>query len=92
VWVKTDHLTLPQGLSRKLSAKWIGPFPILAAINPVAMHVELPTTLRLHPVLHVSNLKHHHGQVLQRELPTFETEQDSEYEVAAIVKHRVSRG
>jgi hypothetical protein len=29
VWVKTDHLNLPSGLSRKLAAKWIGPFPVL---------------------------------------------------------------
>ena len=67
VWVKTDHLNLPSGLSRKLAAKWIGPFPILKVVNPVAMHVQLPPEIRLHPVLHTSKLKHHEGLMMPKE-------------------------
>ena len=54
VWLKTDHLQLPGSLSRKLAAKWIGPYKILEAINPVAMRVQLPASIRLHPVVHIS--------------------------------------
>jgi hypothetical protein len=60
-WLKTDHLVLPPSLSRKLAAKWIGPYQIKKVINPVAMELQLPSNLRLHPVFHVSNLKPHLG-------------------------------
>ena len=30
VWLKTDHLQLPEGLTRKFAAKFAGPFCVLA--------------------------------------------------------------
>jgi hypothetical protein len=48
---------LPPGLSSKLSAKYYGPFPILAAVGDHAFRLELPETVDIHPVFHVSQLK-----------------------------------
>jgi hypothetical protein len=48
---------LPPGLSSKLSAKYYGPFPILSAVGAVAFKLELPETVNIHPVFHVSQLK-----------------------------------
>ena len=59
VWLKTDHLQLAGSLSRKLAVKWAGPYKILEAVNPVAMKLDLPKAIKLHPVVHVSMLKHH---------------------------------
>jgi hypothetical protein len=50
-------------------------------VNPVAMELDLPKELKLHKVLHVSNLKPHHGQMVESESPVFETENDEVYEV-----------
>ena len=58
VLVKTDHLHLPQGYTRKLAAKFIGPFRVVEQINPAAFRVALPAEYsRLHNVFHASQLK-----------------------------------
>lgn len=38
-WLSTDHLRLPPSLSRKLAAKFVGPYPVVAAIGPVAFRL-----------------------------------------------------
>ena len=43
--------------SRKLQARFLGPFRIAAVVSPVAYRLELPTTLKIHPVFHVSRLR-----------------------------------
>ena len=35
----------------------MGPYTILKVVNPVAMRLRLPTTMRIHPTFHVSKLK-----------------------------------
>ena len=58
-WLKTSNLVLPGNLTRKLAAKWIGPYPVIAVINPVAVKLDLPPNLKLHPVVYISQLKPH---------------------------------
>jgi Chromo (CHRromatin Organisation MOdifier) domain len=48
---------LPPGYSSKLSAKYMGPFPIVAAIGNNVFKLDLPATVNIHPVFHVSQLK-----------------------------------
>ncbi len=48
---------LPLGLSSKLSARFSGPFPIVAAVGSQAFRRDLPATVRINPVFHVSQLK-----------------------------------
>jgi hypothetical protein len=59
VWLSTEHLQLkdPSSQSKKLLSKFIGPYPILRAVGPVAYELQLPNELRVHPVFHVSKLK-----------------------------------
>jgi hypothetical protein len=93
VWLRTDHLQLPGNLTKKLAAKWIGPYAILEVINPVAMKLKLPPEIKLHPVVHVSQLKKHEGDVVEATPPVFQSaDGEPEYEVEEIVGHRVSRG
>ena len=42
-WLSTEHLKLPPGLSRKLAAKFVGPFHVVAAVSAVSFCLELPS-------------------------------------------------
>ena len=42
-WLLTEHLKLAPGLSHKLSAKFVGPFRVIAAVSAMSFHLELPS-------------------------------------------------
>ena len=42
-WLSTEHLKLAPGLSRKLAAKFVGPFRVIAAVSAVSFRLELPS-------------------------------------------------
>ena len=73
-WLRTDNLVLPGHLTRKLAAKWIGPYRIVEVVNPVAVKLDLPENLKLHPVVHISQLKPHECPEVAPERPVFEND------------------
>jgi hypothetical protein len=56
VFVRTDHIRTNR-TSRKLAEKKIGPFPIVAQPSAMSFTLRLPSTIRIHPVFHVSQLE-----------------------------------
>lgn len=56
VWLSTINLRLTCP-SKKSGPKFLGPFSVKRRINEVAYELELPESLRVHPVFHVSLLK-----------------------------------
>lgn len=60
VLVSTRHMAMKGSKverRKKLTPKYIGPYPILEEINPVAYKLKLPEHMKLHPVFHVSLLR-----------------------------------
>ena len=57
VWLSTTDLHIVGQPSKKFRDRWLGPFEVTAVISPVAYKLRLPSTMRIHPVFHVSRLK-----------------------------------
>lgn len=45
--------------NQKLSFRYYVPFPVIEHVGTVAYKLQLPAECRIHPMVHVSQLKHH---------------------------------
>ena len=59
VFVHTNHIHTNR-TTHKLTEKKIGPFPIISQPLPMSFTLCLPSTIRIHPVFHVSQLEPEH--------------------------------
>jgi hypothetical protein len=64
VWLSTSNITSARPCP-KLSSRNIGPFPIKRVLSPVTVHLDLPPTMKIHPVFHVSLLTPHVPNTIQ---------------------------
>jgi len=89
VLLSTKNLSLKVSGVRKLMPCYIGPFPITQVINPNAMKLKLPDSLKVHDVFHVSLLSPYRSDG-KRQPPPLPELVDNElyYEVDSIDKHR----
>jgi hypothetical protein len=101
VWLSTADLRLkrPAASTPKLSPRWIGPFPVKRKLSPLTYELDLPPSLRIHPVFHISKLRPHraserfdpHRPPPPSRPPPEVVDQQEEYEVEAILDHRMSK-
>ena len=80
----------------KLDYRRIGPFRIEKQINTVAYQLELPTSMKIHPVYYASLLEIYHESTIsgrsQPTLPFVEIDGCEEYEVDSIMDSQIRRG
>jgi hypothetical protein len=80
----------------KLDYRRLGPFVIEKQINPVAYRLHLPTSMKVHPVFHVSLLEPYRESIfpgrVQSPPPSIEIENHEEYEVETVLDSRRRRG
>ena len=55
--VNSKKISLRLGKYSKLAPRYCGPFEILAKVGSVAYQLDLPPTVKVHNVFHVSILK-----------------------------------
>ena len=81
--------------SEKLVERFVGPYKIKAIISSNVVELELPTTVRIHPVVNVSRIKQYVDQVdgQRKEAPQpVVVEGEEEWEVEKILNRRKIRG
>jgi hypothetical protein len=71
----------------------LGPFKIIAQINLISYRLELPPTMHIHQVFHVSLLEPYKKTQIPSQIPPppppIETNHDVEYEVEEILDSRL---
>ena len=81
---------------KKLDYRRLGPFRIQEKINLVVYRLELPASVKIHPVFYVSLLETYKESTisgrLQPSLPPIEVENHDEYEVEKVLDSRRRRG
>ena len=95
VWLLRRNIKTKQPCD-KFDSKTLRPFCIQEQINPVAYRLELPTSMKVHPIFHVSLLKAYKESTIsgrtQPPPPCIEVENHNKYKVEDILDSRRRRG
>jgi len=93
VLLSTKNINL-QRPSRKLAAKYLGPYRVIRSIGDrhMAYQLQMPKGTRIHNVFHISNLEPFRGEIKEAlaasQLRDSTLEPAPEYEVERIVAHK----
>ena len=94
VMLSTKYIKLQLGDScSKLLPRYVGPFTILSTVGPVAFRLQLPDTMRIHPVFHTSLIKPFKPRPGDPAVhpPVLVVNDNEEYEVEALLGKRAAR-
>ena len=95
VWLSTKGITMPwdkERPSKKLTAKYYGPFRVVRQTSPVTYELKLPAASNIHPVMHVSLLKPLKWLGTGHKAPPLpDNDGSGEYEVESILAHRTTK-
>jgi hypothetical protein len=94
VWLLSSNIRT-QRPSKKLDWKRLGPYPITERIDTQAYRLQLPSSLKIHPVFHISLLDRYTESDIpgrsQSPPPPVVVEDQLEYEVEEILDSRLMR-
>jgi hypothetical protein len=88
VLLSTKHINVKMKGTPKLLPRWVGPFKVLQKVNPVAYKLDLPASLKIHPVFHASLLKAYEPGRVSPPPPPDVVDGEYEWEVEAILAHK----
>jgi len=79
----------------KLTKRFVGPYKVKAIISSNAIELDLPTTVRIHPVVNISQVRRYKSQVegqRKEALQPVVIEGEEEWEVEKIMNKRKVQG
>ncbi|MBW0516532.1 hypothetical protein O181_056247 [Austropuccinia psidii MF-1] len=96
VWLSSKNIKSTRP-TKKLSERWLGPFPILKKFSTHAYHLKLPSQWKsFHPVFNISLLEPVKTSTIpnwhQRPSPPIIIEEEEEWEVSQILDSNLKRG
>jgi hypothetical protein len=99
VMLSTKDLRWKGRVTPKFTVKYIGPYTIKRVLSPLNYELQLPTSLSIHPVFHVSKLKTFKdgneifpGRREEEKQPSAEiVDGNEEWEVEAIRNHQMKK-
>ena len=77
--------------TNKLTERFIGPYRVKRIISSDAIELDLPSSVRIHPVVNVSRIRRYRDQVKGQKVtppPPVEIQEKMEYEVEKILSKR----
>ena len=94
MWLLRKHVVTRRP-SQKLDVRRLGPYAIVEAVGKSAFRLQLPPTMQIHPLFHVSLLEPHvantfSGRVIPPPLPEM-VDSYEEFEVHQILDSRIRR-
>jgi len=95
VLLSTKDLVFKERPARKLVDQYIGPYIIEEVVSTNAVKLRLPTSMRIHPVVNVSQIVQYKKQVegqKKEEGKPIEIEEVKEWEIEKILNKRKIRG
>jgi len=95
VLLSTKDLVFKERPARKLVDRYIGPYTIEEVVSTNAVKLQLPTSMRIHPVVNVSQIVQYKEQVERQkgeEGKPIEIEGVKEWEIEKILNKRKIRG
>jgi Chromo (CHRromatin Organisation MOdifier) domain len=91
VWLSSTNVHT-KCLNKKLDWKRLGPFTIIEKIGLQAYRLELPKSMKIHPVFHVSLLElYRPGRAQEQPPPPVVVNDEPEYEVEDILDSKLVR-
>ncbi|SCZ88672.1 BZ3500_MvSof-1268-A1-R1_Chr10-2g03040 [Microbotryum saponariae] len=95
VWLSARNIESVRE-SKKLDFKWLGPFKILAPVGRSAFRLDLPPSLRVHNVVHVSLLRKYDESNIEGRIvpppPVTLIDGNDEHEIETILDSRTRNG
>ena len=95
VWLSTKNLKLTRAL-KKLTERWLGPYDITKCIRDNTLELQLPRSMKIHPVVNISQVKPYkerlEGQPIFKPGPVQVTEdREIEFEVDYVIDSHYKR-
>jgi len=95
VLLSTKNLVFKERPSKKLMERYVGPYIIEEVVSSNAVKLKLPSSMRIHPVVNVSQIVRYKEQVKgqkKEEGKLVEVERVEEWEVEKILNKKKIRG